>query len=255
MKIGLISGRVPPNLISNSEDVTIETDYGSVEVKIAEVAGHEVCFVGRHGPKRNLPPHKVNYRGNIQALSASHVDYIISVGTVGSLNKTMKPGHLVIPHDFIDVTKHRSYSFYDDKRVHVDMSNPFCTTLRDEFIAQSKKIKSLSVHDHGVYLVTEGPRLETPAEITMYTSYADVVGMTLTPEVILAREKGVCYASLCVVCNMAAGLQKGLPASEIVQIYDTIAPMISTLIRDVIIAYDPEEGACECQADLAQASL
>ena len=254
MKIGLISGRAPPNLINNSEDVTVETVYGSVEVKIAEVAGHEVFFVGRHGSKGNLPPHKVNYRGNIQALSVSHVNYIISVGTVGSLNKNMKPGHMVIPHDFIDITKNRNYSFYDDKRVHVDMSNPFCTALRDMLIAQSKKIKSVSVHDDGVYLVTEGPRLETPAEIALYKSYADVVGMTLAPEVILAREKGVCYASLCVVCNMAAGFQKGLPASEIAQVYDKIAPMISTLIRDVLIEYDSEE-VCGCQADLAQASL
>ena len=254
MKIGLISGTAPPNLIINSETVKVETIYGPIEIEIAQYHGHEIYFVPRHGPKSNVPPHKVNYHGNIQALSDCHLDYIISVGTVGSLNLNMKIGDIVIPHDFIDVTKNRNYSYFDEQRVHIDVSNPFCPSLRKMFIAQSTKTTSLTIHDKGVYLVTEGPRLETPAEIKMYSPYADIVGMTLIPEITLAREKGLCYVSLCLVCNMAAGLQKELPANEIIDIYHQKATDITGLIKTFITNYRIDEECC-CKANLSKADL
>jgi len=242
MKIGLISGRAPPNLIINSENVTVDTAYGPIEIEIAQCNGHEIYFVARHGPEANIPPHKVNYHGNIQALSDCHTDYVISVGTVGSLDPHMKTGDIVIPHDFIDITKNRKYSYFDKQRVHVDLSNPFCPTLRKILSTQSKKSKSLTIHDKGVYLVTEGPRLETPAEIKMYSPFADIVGMTLVPEVTLAHEKGLCYVSICLVCNMAAGLQKELPANEITDVYHQKAPDITELIKTFITSYKTDEN-------------
>jgi 5'-methylthioadenosine phosphorylase len=134
------------------------------------------------------------------------------------------------------------------------MSHPFCNGLRNAAITQAKKNRDITLHEHGIYLVTEGPRLETPAEICMYQSYADVVGMTLVPEVILARENGICYVSLCLVCNMAAGLQSGLPASEIAQIFTQKATILSDLLKNIISTYRPT-GTCICKTDFSTASL
>ena len=254
MKIGLISGRSIPKFLKNPEEVIIETAFGEVNAKIASVGDHEVFFIQRHGAQGNLPPHKVNYRGNIQALFASHVDYIISVGTVGSLNPQMMPGYVVIPHDFIDGTKNRVYSYFDAQRVHVDMSESFCPQVRASLIEQAKAMNGLTVHEKGVYLVTEGPRLETPAEIKMFQSVADIVGMTLVPEISLARERGLCYASFCLVCNRAAGLQKRLPADEIAQVFTEKEPLISKVLENVIIHFE-NIGRCCCQLDVTKASL
>lgn len=254
MKIGVISGSEPPHLMNDSEKVSVDTVFGSVQIKISDIKGNQVFYINRHGDTANLPPHKVKYKANIQALTASHVDYIISIGTVGSLNKKMRPGHFVIPQDFIDITKRREYTFHDDKRVHIDMSHPFCNGLRNVVITQMKKNRDITLHEQGIYLVTEGPRLETPAEIRMYQSYADVVGMTLVPEVILARENGICYVSLCLVCNMAAGLQSGLPASEITQIFNQKATIISDLLKNIISTYR-STGSCICKTDFSTASL
>ncbi len=254
MKIGVISGSEPPNLMNDSESVHVETAFGTVQIKISNINENRVFFIARHGDEGNLPPHKINYRANIQALSASHVDFIISIGTVGSLNNKMRPGHFVIPQDFIDITKRREYTFHDDKRIHIDMSHPFCNGLRNAVIAKTKKNRDITLHEHGIYLVTEGPRLETPAEIRMYQSYADVVGMTLVPEVILARENGICYVSLCLVCNMAAGLQSELPASEITQIFNQKATILSDLLKNIITTYRPT-GTCICKTDCSTASL
>jgi 5'-methylthioadenosine phosphorylase len=254
MNIGVISGSEPPNLINDSDKVSVDTVYGSVQVKISDIEGNKVFYISRHGPEANRPPHKVNYRANIQALTASNVKYIISFGTVGSLNKKMIPGHIVIPNDFIDITKKRDYTFHDDKRVHIDMSHPFCNELRNAVIDQAEKSSSITIHEKGTYLVTEGPRLETPAEIRMYQSFADIVGMTLVPEVVLARENGICYVSLCLICNMAAGLQSSLPASEISQIFTQKASVISELLKHLILTYKPKDS-CICKTDYSMASL
>lgn len=254
MKIGVISGSEPSNLMNDSESTHVDTDFGTVQIKISNIKENKLFFIARHGVDENLPPHRVNYKANIQALTASHVDYIISIGTVGSLNKKMRPGHFVIPQDFIDITKRREYTFHDDKRVHIDMSNAFCSELRNAVINQGKKNPDITLHEHGIYLVTEGPRLETPAEIRMYQSYADIVGMTLVPEVVLARENGICYVSLCLVCNMAAGLQSDLPALEITQIFNQKATILSELLKNIITSYRSTE-TCICKTDCSTASL
>ena len=105
-----------------------------------------------------------------------------------------------------------------------------------------------------MYLATEGPRLETAAEITLYSQVADIVGMTLVPEVILAREKGMCFASLCLICNMAAGLQERLPADEIASIYKEKEPAISRILQQTILSFD-QKKPCDCPSDVSKASL
>jgi 5'-methylthioadenosine phosphorylase len=243
-----------PDLMKQTEKITVDTPYGDIVMYVSTLGAHEVFFIQRHGEQNKLPPHRINHRGNIQAFAASHVSSIFSVGTVGSMKKTIEPGDLVIPHDFIDVTKSRSQTFFDDRRVHVDMTEPFCSPLKEALLRSCKKIKEATVHEKGVYLVTEGPRLETVAEIKLYSMVADIVGMTLVPEVVLAREKGMCFASLCLVCNMAAGLQNRLTANEIATVYKKKEPMISKIVHLTIQSLD-EKQVCHCPSDVSKATL
>jgi len=254
MKIGIICGHQMPDLLKNPEKIRVDTPYGEIIMYASTLGAHEVYFILRHGEQSNLPPHRVNHRGNIQAFASSHVSSIFSIGTVGSMKKNIHPGDLVIPHDFIDATKSRVQTFFDDRRVHVDMTEPFCSSLRDVLKKICEKTPDVTCHETGVYLVTEGPRLETAAEIKLFSRVADVVGMTMVPEVILAREKGICFASLCIVCNMAAGLQHRLTADEIASVYRKKEPLISTIVRLAIRSLD-ENFSCQCPTDVSKAAL
>lgn len=254
MKIGILCGHQMPDLMKNPERIKVDTAYGEVIMYISTRGDHEVFFIQRHGEQANLPPHRVNHRGNIQAFASSHIRCVISVGTVGSMKNAIRPGDLVIPHDFIDVTKSRPMTFFEDKRVHVDMSEPFCPSLRELLLNRCRSNKEITVHDKSVYLVTEGPRLETAAEIKLYSMVADVVGMTMGPEAVLAREKGMCFASVCLVCNMAAGLQRKLPAGEIALVYKKKEASISRILSETIQALD-EKQPCDCSDDVTKAAL
>jgi 5'-methylthioadenosine phosphorylase len=254
MNIGILCGHLIPDLIRNPEEVVVDTPYGTVPVFVSSSEGHTLFFIHRHGGKTNLPPHKVNYRGNIQAFAESHVGCIFSVSTVGSMKPQIKPGEFVVPHDFLDMTTSRPKTFFDAGRVHVDITDPFCPSLRESLLRGSKEILRTGVHDKGVYLAMEGPRLETVAEIRFFAPHADIVGMTTVPEVVLAREKGICFASLCLVCNMAAGLQHRLAAEEIARIYTEKEPTISKILRTTIRSLD-EKRSCHCPTDIAQATL
>jgi 5'-methylthioadenosine phosphorylase len=116
------------------------------------------------------------------------------------------------------------------------------------------KTRDVTFHEKGVYLVTEGPRLETAAEIKLYSMVADIVGMTMVPEVVLAREKGICFASLCLVCNMAAGLQNRLTADEIASVYKKKEPVISKVLQFTIESLD-QNRSCHCPVDVSKATL
>lgn len=253
MNIGIISGHLLPGLLKHPELITVETPYGLAFVQVVKLDQHTLFFVNRHGQDSSLPPHRINARANIAALAESHVKAIFSVGTVGAMKKSFAPGDLVVPSDFIDMTKARPATFFDESRVHVDMTDPFCLTLREALVKSAKAGKT-HVHDKAVVLVTEGPRLETAAEIRLFREHADIVGMTLVPEVVLAREKGMCYASLCLVCNMAAGLQDRLTAQDIVDVYKEKEPVVSSIVLGALERL-PATFECHCGASLAQAKL
>lgn len=253
MNIGILCGHPLPDLIQHHEKIYVETPYGTVPVFISALGSHDLFFIPRHGEESNLPPHKINYRANIQAFAASHVSCIFSVSTVGSMKKQIQPGDFVVPHDFLDMTKTRTQTFFDDARVHVDMTDPFCPSLRKLMLQSCQKNLKTGFHDSGVYLATEGPRLETAAEIKFFSARADIVGMTTVPEVVLAREKGICYVSLCLVCNMAAGLQHRLPADEIALVYTKKESVISKILQRTIESL--HDMSCRCAIDIAKATL
>jgi len=254
VNIGIICGHQIKDLFDESEELAITTPYGSVIFEIGKIGNHQVYFVNRHGKESNLPPHKIKYKANIEAFHEAHVDCVFSVGTVGSMNKDILPGDFVIPHDFFDATKSRSLSFFDDQRVHVDMTAPFCASLRKKLIETGERNSNITLHQNGVYVTTEGPRLESASEIRFYATVGEIVGMTLVPEVVFAREKGLCFASLCMVCNMAAGLQKNLPVDEIKQVYAEKEAYLSEFLKQTITNLTKNLD-CECEQKQKDALL
>jgi 5'-methylthioadenosine phosphorylase len=208
--IGIIGGTgiYDPDFLSESEKIRVETEYGDNEVILGKIGKEKAAFLSRHGSSHNIPPHKVDYRRNIASLKVSGAKRVISINSVGSLADSLPPGSVLIPHDFIDFTKDRAATFYDGEVVHVDMSEPYCKEIRKTLIECSRQFYP-KVFENGVYVCTEGPRFETTSEIRMLRSLGgDVVGMVGFPEVTLAREAGLCYASICTIANYGCGISK-----------------------------------------------
>lgn len=197
---------------------TVKTKYGLVEIDVLNIDGEEIIFLARHGKGHSVPPHLINYRANIMALKEMGVEYIYATAAVGSCNENYKPGDVVVIQDFIDFTKSRPVTFFeggDEPVKHVDMSNPYCRNLREKFHNIAKE-EGLDVKGDAVYVCTEGPRFETKQEIKMYkTLGGDVVGMTNVPEVILAKELGMCYVTIGIVSNWCTGMKEEIALHDI----------------------------------------
>ncbi len=193
-----------------SHQQTIQTPFGepSAAAVFGLYDGKSVIFLARHGSNHTLPPHKINYRANIWGLKELGVTHIVAVAAVGSILETMRPGDLVIPDQLIDYTWGRESSFFSDNLTevtHIDFTHPYCEDLRQQLVHAARQVEC-QTYNHGVYGVTQGPRLETIAEINrMARDGCDIVGMTAMPEAALARELGLCYAACAVVANEAAG--------------------------------------------------
>jgi 5'-methylthioadenosine phosphorylase len=190
--------------------LAVRTPYGepSGPLTVGEIAGRELVFLARHGYGHTIPPHQVNYRANIWALHAQGVNEVLSVASVGGIRADMQPGVLAAPDQIIDYTHGRAATFYtlEDRGVqHVDFTWPYSQELRGRCLAAARAA-GVAIIDGGVYAATQGPRLETVAEINrLERDGAAMVGMTAMPEAILAREIGLAYAAIAVVANHAAG--------------------------------------------------
>lgn len=210
------------------------TPYGepSGALIFGTMCGQSVVFLARHGHGHTIPPHLVNYRANIWALKQARVAGILSVAAVGGIRADLVPGALMIPDQIIDYTWGRHATFFDggDKPVrHVDFTHPYDETLRQRLLAAARGANE-AIFDGGVYAATQGPRLETAAEINrLERDGADVVGMTAMPEAVLARELDVPYAAINVVVNSAAGRA----ASEECIHFDSIGPVLQQAMARV----------------------
>jgi 5'-methylthioadenosine phosphorylase len=255
-KIAVIGGTGLERLFKNAEQLHVKTPYGAAPaLSLGRIDNKEVVFLPRHGSDHSVPPHKINYRANIYALYKIGVERILAVNAVGAINRDFKPSDVVFPHDFVDFTKFRPTTFYDSGPVtHVDVSQPYCPKLRELLIEIARKF-GLRVWDKAVFVCTEGPRFETPAEIEMFRRLGcDVVGMTGIPEVVLARELEMCYASVCIVSNMAAGIQERLTPQEVSKASKPIISKLEqVLIEAVRILPLKREGNCPCASALRSA--
>ncbi len=234
---------------------SVDTPFGASKVEFGAIGDVEVLFIARHGDKQDIPPHRVNYRANIMALKLLGVERIISLNSVGAINDNFKPGDVVVPDDFVDFSKSRSYTFFDDSTVHIDVSYPYCPEIRRVLIDAAERVSG-RVFDGGVYVCTEGPRFETRAEIRMLRQLGgDVVGMVGLPEVVLAREKEMCYASICTVTNYAAGITNDkLTISEVRKVIAGNHEMLKNIIIDAVNGL-PGESKCDCKSALADAKV
>lgn len=190
----------------------VSTPYGDTSGVLSRimVGAVPVVFLPRHGHPHAVPPHCINYRANIWALRERGVRQVFAVNAVGGINSVLATGAIVIPDQLIDYTYGREHTYADgsDGAVlnHYDFSFPFDAGLRERLLATSAELDAVNAVDGGVYGVTQGPRLETAAEIRrMKIDGCDMVGMTAMPEAGLARELGLAYASICLVVNPAAG--------------------------------------------------
>ena len=212
MKIAIISGGDFDKItgISLVDEIFQDTPWGetSSSIKILKIKNIEIFFLSRHGDPQRIPPHKINYRANIWALNKIDVKKIISINTVGGITQLMSPNEIIIPNQIIDYTHGRQSTYHEDNLTevkHIDFTNPYTESLRKELINSAKRVK-LNIHTKGTYGVTQGPRLETAAEISkLENDGCNIVGMTGLPEASLAREIDIDYASCCLVVNWAAG--------------------------------------------------
>jgi len=233
-KVGIIGGSGVENLLlaSDFRERSIKTEYGIVKAKEGTVDDKIVFFLNRHGA-HYTPPSLIRYRANIAALKRQGVQAILATAAVGAIDRRMRPGDFVTLEDFIDFTSRRIQTFTENS--FIDLSRPYDPELAKKIAKAAGKLR-LRMHRNAVYVCTEGPRFETKAEISMYGKLGvDVVGMTQVPEVVLAAEAGIPYATIGVVTNYAAGVsQKRVTSEEVLKVMADRKESLSKLLALVI---------------------
>lgn len=259
--VGIIGGTgvYDPGLFSAQREIKVHTPYGEPSdlVTIGEYSGVKVAFIPRHGRSHRIPPHSINSRANIWALKQLGVKRIIAPSAVGSLQVGYKPGDIAVPDQFIDFTKKRQYTFYDGGQVcHVSVADPFCPELRSIAIERIKRLK-FTMHDKATYICIEGPRFSTRAESKFFRDVmkADIIGMTLVPEVNLAREAEICYTSIATVTDYDVWANHPVTSAEIIETLSKNVEKTKKLIADIVPAIPASRKKCACASALENALL
>ncbi len=247
------TGFYEPGLLADVSERIVATPYGMATVHTGSYAGTPLVFVARHGADHSLPPHRVNYRANIWALYEMGVQSVFATAASGSLTPQIPPGSLCLCDQFLDFTRSRVSTFFEGGEWgvrHVDMTSPYCPRLRT-VLAASAAEEGIALGTGATYVCTEGPRFETPAEIRAYAQLGgQLVGMTGVPEVVLAREAGMCYASVAIATNSAAGLAgHPLTHAEVVEAMAAAVARVRGLILRAAVAV-ADVNCTECAGSL-----
>ncbi|MGC9148287.1 MAG: S-methyl-5'-thioadenosine phosphorylase [Sulfolobales archaeon] len=260
--IGVIggSGLYDPGILKNTKEYKIYTPYGepSDHVIVGELGGKRVGFIPRHGRGHRIPPHLINYRANIWVLKFLGAKYIIAVSAVGSLREDYAPGDLVVPDQFIDMTKGiRKYTFFEGPVVaHVSMAEPFCEFLREKLYETGREL-GYRIHSGGTYVCIEGPRFSTKAESRIWRDVfkADIIGMTLVPEVNLACEAEICYATLALITDYDVWAEKPVTAEEVSRVMAENIAKAKNILEKLIpkLPDKPPLEKCSCCRSLETA--
>lgn len=261
MKLGVVggSGLYEMEGLEVGKLERVSTPYGppSADYRVGRYQDVEVVFLPRHGVPHSIPPHRVNYRANIFGFRELGVTQILSISATGAVNPDLKPGALVLLDQIVDLTSGRETTFFDGPRIHhVDFTVPYCSEMQD-IIEMAGKETGVPLQRGGTYVCTNGPRLETAAEIRLYSGFgADVVGMTGMPEAVLARELEICFGALSVVTNMAAGLTVGrLTTREVVGSMRDAHKKLSVLLTGSFRSLCLRPRSCDCGSALQDSSL
>ncbi|MEZ5485229.1 MAG: S-methyl-5'-thioinosine phosphorylase [Lysobacteraceae bacterium] len=237
--------------LESPQALEADTRYGkpSGPLRVGMLHGRPVAFLARHGESHSVAPHRINYRANIRALVDAGVRCIVAVNAVGGITEAMAPRVLALPDQLIDYTHGRIASFCDEDGadvVHVDFGDPYDASLRQKLV-DAAQAADVALVDGGVYGCTQGPRLETSAEIErMRRDGCDLVGMTGMPEAALAREAGIPYVSLCIIANWAAGCdpavyQDAPPEITVQEVLDNVSAataQVPALLRALLSRLD-----------------
>ncbi len=229
-------------ILEVTERKVVRTPYGepSGPLTFGRIHGRPIVFLARHGYGHSIPPHEVNYRANLWALNEEGVDGIVSVASVGGIRRDCGPGTLLVPSQIIDYTWGRAATFFEGTGApvtHIDFTQPYAAELRARILSAARACGE-KIIDGGVYAATQGPRLETSAEINrLERDGAEVVGMTGMPEAALARELELDYAAISVVANYAAGRgesKEAIPMERIQQVLDEAMGRVRRVIEKLV---------------------
>jgi 5'-methylthioadenosine phosphorylase len=262
--IGVFGGSGFYELLPDVEEVLVDTPYGapSDRVALATVGGRRVAFLPRHGRGHTHPAHAVNYRANVWALHSLGVRQIIAPCACGSLQQDIHPGDFVLVDQFVDRTTGRADTFFNGPVTHhVAAAEPYCPRLREAAL-QSARAHGIPLKGEGTMVVTQGPRFSTRAESAWFTREGwHVVGMTQYPEVILARELGICYAGIALVTDYDAGVVAETGEAVNVETVLRIMAQNNARAKDLILALIESlpptvpPDACPCAADAENAVM
>ena len=246
VKIGIIggSGLDDPNLLRDAEELHMTTPFGepSSPLTVGSIEGREVVILARHGRQHTIPPTQVNYRANIHALKRQNCTHILATAACGSLREEIKRGDFLILNQFIDFTRFRPITFFEtfppgaENAKHTPMADPFSELLRQKLIATAKQL-GLSFHERGTVITIEGPRFSTRAESHMFRIWgADVVNMSLAPEVILANEAEIPYAAVAISTDYDCWKTDEAPVewSEVLRIFEINVRSVKKLLLGTI---------------------
>lgn len=260
-EIGIIGGTglYDPKFFENVRQVKVETPYGkpSDQITLGEYSGRQIAFIPRHGKKHTIPPHKINSRANIWALKELGVTRILSPSVVGSLKKEFRPGDIVVSDQFIDFTKQRDYTYFDSGQIcHISTAEPFCPELRQITIKCAKNLDYV-LHGAGTYLCIEGPRFSTRAESLFFkdTLKADVIGMTLVPECVLAREAQLCYVSIAMITDYDVWSDSPVSTKAVLEILRRNIERTKKILLELFNNIPAKRDVCNCSNALEGALI
>lgn len=256
-KLAIIGGTGLQSMpgLENIQTLDVDTPFGkpSSPITIGEISGVPVAFLSRHGLGHHLMPGEVPYRANIYALKELGVERIVSVSACGSLREDYAPGSIVIPNQIFDLTKGRKASFFGDGLVaHIGVADPFCADLSAQLFSAAK-MHTPDVHKGGAYVTIEGPRFSTRAESNTYRSWGmAIIGMTAAPEIFLAREAEICYATMAHVTDYDVWhvTEAAVSVEIVLEILNRNLRLAQEIIRS--LASDlAVKRECECGSALA----
>lgn len=249
---GIITSHMSESLLEHRKAVKVPTPWGDANLYTGQIGGINSVVFLRYGDHADQASHLVNFRANLWGMRELGVTQVVSQNAIGSCNPHVRPGDFMVPDDAMDFTKNRVRSFFENDScwVRVDMMEPFCGSLR-KLLLDACAAERISVHPSGTFVCTEGPRFETPAEIRFYGSIGgDIIGTPLFPEVVLAKEAGMCYASLSIVINMGTGLGPAIYQSGddgLMTVYERtdMEQKVENILR-YVAGHLPEKRTCKC---------
>ena len=242
------------------EEVDLTTPFGkpSDVIVVGEIFGTPVAFLPRHGRGHVYTPTELPYRANIHALKQLGVERIISISACGSLREQMKPGDIVVPDQLFDFTKHRKQSFFEEGLVaHISTADPYCADLSSMLIETMHELGA-PVHEGGTFITIEGPRFSTKAESRVFRSWnMDIIGMTASPEVFLAREAGICYTTMAHVTDYDVWHESEEPVTVemVIRQLNANTELAQETVRKLVPRLAASERSCDCGHALESALI